>query len=183
MLITVFIIRTRLYRISQTIINKKERLEFSAVLCYSDDKKTAITKNYRKLYLYSNLKKCFIDFFYSVLSPPEVIFFWVNIFNLYIHKNTDLSWKKKQIDPFTTLKLCFKQYIFFFFFKADSIFFLRKIYFSQTLIFSNNVFFFIFQNQTLFFFKSHLKKKLIWKKNNPYINFFHVWNKNLLEGK
>lgn len=65
MLITVFIIRTRLYRISQTIINKKGRLEFSALLCYSDDKKTAITKNYRKLYLYSNLKKCFIDFFFT----------------------------------------------------------------------------------------------------------------------
>lgn len=147
MLIIVFIIRTRLYRISQTIINKQGRLEFSAVLCYSDDKKTAITKNYRKLYLYSNLKKCFIDFFFTQFYLLQKSFSSGLIYSIYTFTKI-LTWveKKKKIDPFTTLKLCFKQYFFFFFFKADS----NTYFFKQCFFFL--LFFFHFSKSDFIFF-------------------------------
>lgn len=144
MLITVFIIRTRLYRISQTIINKQGRLEFSAVLCYSDDKKTAITKNYRKLYLYSNLKKCFIDFFFTQFYLLQKSFSSGFIYSIYTFTKI-LTWVEKNkinIDPFTTLKLCFKQDFFIFFFKKQILFF-----FSKKSIFPKHLFF-----QTMFLF-------------------------------
>lgn len=155
MLITVFIIRTRLYRISQTIINKQGRLEFSAVLCYSDDKKTAITKNYRKLYLYSHLKKCFIDFFFTQFYLLQKSFSSGLIYSIYTFTKI-LTWVEKnkiKIDPFTTLKLCFKQdFLFLFFFKKQILFFFSKKSIFPKHLFFQTMFFFSFFKIRLYFF-------------------------------